>query len=217
MIPRPAPPPHLVSPFGAPRFEPALNVAAFLSEAFIRPDAPFHREEYVHLAEAKIGVLWTNVERVKDGLGTLGMAQLFRISGDKWSSGRSAQQVLEWFGDWWDDDLDPYPHFLLTFYAPWVVQANDPSACALFAHELRHCGQKRDRWGELKFDDNGDPEFAIQGHDVEQFVSVVEDFGIEAAGQAGVRLVEAAKKTPRFSAVEVAGVCGCGAKLQAVA
>lgn len=214
---KPEPPEHLQSPWGAARFEPAPDLAEFVREAFIEPGASFWRPEYEHLQEARIGILWTNVERVKDGLGTLGMARLVRVSGDKWTAGRSAQQSIEWFADWWPDADDPLPHFELTFYAPWVAIANDPSACALFAHELRHCGQKLDRWGEPSFDDSGDPQFAMVGHDVEQFVSVVEDFGIAAAGQAGVRFVEAAQKAPKFSAGEVAGVCGCGAKLQAVA
>ena len=213
----PEAPEHLRSPFGGSLFEPAPDLAGFIQEAFVQPGAPFWRAEYEHLAEARIGVLWTNVDRVKDGLRTLGMCRLVRASGDKWSNGRALQQSLEWFADWWPDADDPLPHFELTFYAPWVAQANDPSACGLFAHELRHCGQKTDRWGEPAFDENGDPLFAIQGHDVEQFVSVVEDFGIAAAGQAGVRFVEAANRPPRFTAAEVAGICGCGAKLQAVA
>lgn len=78
-----------------------------------------------------------------------------------------------------------------------------------------------DRWtvGRTlqQFDRDGNPEWTIVGHDVEEFVSVVEDFGIEAAGPAAVRFVEAARKAPRFSAVDVAGVCGCGAKIQLVA
>jgi hypothetical protein len=198
-------------------FEPAPELRAFLHHTFILKGAPFHRPEYEHLVEAKIAVLWTNRERVKDGLMTLGMAQLYRASGDKWTAGVGQQQVLRWFSSWWDDPQDPFPDFVLYFYAPAVAAMNDPTACALFAHELRHCAQKRDRWGEPMFDENGDPVFAIQGHDVEQFVSVVEDFGIEAAGQAGLAFVEAAQRPPRFGHVEVAGVCGCGAQLQAVA
>jgi hypothetical protein len=198
-------------------FVPAPDVLAFLERTFLQEGAPFWRKEYSHLEEARIGVLWTNVERVKDGLLTLGMAQLVRISGDKWTSGRSAQQLREWFGDWWDAELDPYPDFVLIFYGPAAAEMNDATFCALLSHELRHCGQKRDRYGELKFDENGDPEFAMQGHDVEEFISVVEDFGIAAAGPAAVKFVEAAQRRPRFSAAEVAGVCGCGARLQAVA
>lgn len=202
---------------GAALFAPAPELAGFIRQTFIEQGAPFWREEYAHLAEARIGVLWTNVERVKDGLRTLGMARLVRASGDRWSNGRVLQQSVEWFGDWWADADDPLPHFEITLYAPYVALASYPTACALIAHELRHCGQKSDRWGEPAFDENGDPIYAMVGHDVEQFVSVVEDFGIEAAGQAGVRFVEAAKKKPRFGASEVAGICGCGAKLQAVA
>lgn len=209
---RPVPPAHLAEPGDT--FAPAPDLATFLHDAFIAPGAPFHRQEYEHLAEARIGVLWTNAIRVKNGLQTLGMAQLWRDSGDKWSSGRSAQQVREWFAGWWDD---PYPDFLLTFYAPFAAEANDPSACALFSHELRHCGQDTDAYGEPKYDDSGNPVFAMVGHDVEQFVSVVEDFGIEAAGQRAVEFVRAAQRAPRFSAGEVAGVCGCGTTLRMVA
>lgn len=200
-------------------FVPAPELLAFLREAFIREGAPFGRPEYEHLREARIGTLWTNVERIKGEHLTLGTAQLFRDVGDRWTVGRTLQQLREWFGDWWDDDADddPYPHFIITIYAPAAAEMNDPSFAALCAHELRHCGQKRDRWGEPKFDRDGNPEWTIVGHDVEEFVSVVEDFGIEAAGPAAVRFVEAARKAPRFSAVDVAGVCGCGAKIQLVA
>lgn len=214
---RPLPPSHL-SDTGD-HFEPSRELHDFLQAAFIAEGAPFGREEYEILREAKIGTLWTNVERRKDGLLTLGMAQLFRISGEKWSAGRTAQQLREWFKDWWpeDEDFDPYPHFLLIFYAPYAAKASDASFAALCAHELRHCGQKRDRWDEPKFDQDGNPEWAMVGHDVEEFVSVVEDFGAAAAGPMVTRLVEAAKKAPRFSAGEVAGVCGCGARIQLVA
>lgn len=216
MTSRPMVPAHLRE-WGS-SFEPAPDLLAFLRYAFIDELAPFGRPEYEHLREAKIGVLWTNVERVKDGLLTLGMAQLYRSSGDKWTSGRSAQQVFDWFVNWWpDEDDDPYPDFILTFYAPEAAEMNDPSFAALCAHELRHCAQKLDQYGEPKFDDDGNPEFAMQGHDVEEFVSVVEDFGIEAAGPMAARFVEAAQRAPRFSAGEVAGVCGCGARIQLVA
>lgn len=214
MTNRPAPPDPLRD-VGY-RFEPAPELLEFLRAAFIEPDAPFYRDEYEHLLDARIAVLWTNVERVKDGLLTLGMAQLWRNSGDRWTSGRSAQQIDEWFSEWWPDELDPSPHFILTFYAPYVAGTNDSSACALFAHELRHCGLKLDAFGCPKFGDEG-PEYAMVGHDVNEFVSVVEDFGIEAAGPAAVAFVEAAKRRPRFGAAHVAGGCGCGAKLQAVA
>lgn len=199
-------------------FVPAPDVLWFLRAAFIDPGAPFGRPEYEHLREARIGTLWTNVERMKNGLLTLGMAQLYRASGDKWMSGRTAQQVREWFEGWWDDDRDGlYPDFIITLYAPRAAEMNAPSFAALCAHELRHCGQKTDRWGEPKYDGDGNPEWAMVGHDVEEFVSVVEDFGIQAAGPMAARFVEAAKRVPRFSAGEVAGVCGCGARLQLVA
>lgn len=215
MTSRPIPPAFLHEP--GDRFEPDRSLHDFLHAAFIDEGAPFGRSEYKHLREAKIGALWTNAERVKDGLLTLGMAQLYRNSGDRWVSGRSAQQTLEWFGSWWDDPLDPYPDFILTFYAPYAVGANDPSFAALCAHELRHCAQKRDRWGEPKFDKNGMPEFAMLAHDVGEFVSVVEDFGIEAAGPSAVQFVEAARQAPRFDAGVVAGVCSCGTRIQLVA
>lgn len=216
-VARPMPPEHLRHAGGS-RFEPAPDLHAFLQQAFITDGAPLCRDEYEHLQDARIGVLWTNAERVKDGLFTLGMAQLYRASGDKWTSGRAAQQIAEWFGDWWPDADEPVPHFILTFYAPYVFEANDPSACALFSHELRHCGQKLDPFGLPAFHPvTSEPLYAIQGHDVEEFVSVIEDFGIEAAGGAALAFVEAAKQAPRFSATHLAGVCGCGAKLHAAA
>jgi len=83
---------------------------------------------------------------------------------------------------------------------------DDPSFCALVEHELYHCGQKLDVHGMPKFGQDGMPQFAIRGHDVEEFVGVVARYGADAAGVS--EMVEAAKHRPSVGLASIAGACG---------
>ncbi|HEU4753778.1 MAG TPA: putative metallopeptidase, partial [Armatimonadota bacterium] len=138
-------------------------------------------------------------------------AELVTTGGDAWTKGRSLQQLLDWFGHWWGEEQEgELPDFVLTFYAPAAAAMNDLGFCATCAHELRHCSVKRDRYGEIRYDPDDRPIWAILEHDVTEFLSVVEDFG--PVGRNVAQLAEVALRAPRFPGAVVEGICGtCGA------
>jgi hypothetical protein len=64
--------------------------------------------------------------------------------GNAWKRGRADQQLRDWF----EMDVD----FLLTFYAPGMLDLTDRDFCAVIEHELYHCAQAEDGYGAPKFD-----------------------------------------------------------------
>jgi hypothetical protein len=147
---------------------------------------------------AEVGFLWTNIANSKRGRTILGQAQLVSESGDKWSQGRALFQLREWFGD--------LPDFVITLFAPAAMLMDDASFMALVEHELYHCAQDKDEFGQPKFSKDGPPIFAMRGHDVEEFVGVVRRYGADAAG---VReLVAAANKGPEIAEGLISRACG---------
>lgn len=190
-------------------FLPARELHDFIRAAFVEEGAPFYRDEYAHLAFARIGVVWTNQPKTKAMVAWAASAQLVSLGGDAWSKGVELQQYREWFGGWWDEvdeetGLPALPHFRLTFYGPCAAEMNDVGFCATVAHELRHCAVK-EKDGEPVWGDDG-PAFAIRDHDVTAFLSVAEDFG--AVERNVPELLSALRHAPRFPGAAVAGICG---------
>lgn len=199
---RPFPPHELVaadSIEALDRFEPAQDLADWIMETFIKGSGPLINEDHAHLADAKIGVLWTNTENVRSMRVVLGQTELMPpMAMGKWQRARAIQQIEDWF--------DGMPDFLLTFNAPACSIMNDASFCALIEHELYHCAQKLDQYGMPKFGDDGSPSFCIRGHDVEEFVGVVRRYGADAAG---VRpMIDAANARPLIEGADIDGICG---------
>lgn len=200
MTERPYPPFHLTQPttLGG-DFVPSAELASWARLTFINDDATVANPDHEHLQRADIGFLWTNEPNERKQRQVLGMCQLLPPSGDKWSAGRSVQQLCEWFGD--------LPDFLITLYAPAAAEMDNASFMALVEHELYHAAQDRDRYGALKFSQQtGDPVWAIRGHDVEQFVGVVERYGAEASGVEA--MVEAAANGPTIAKARISIACG---------
>ena len=204
---RPLPPEQLrVTPFDedAALFVPAPEALLWIRETFIESihGSVLHNEEHMHLAMAKLGVLWTNAENARHGRTIIGTAEVPTIQGNRWLRGRMFQQLREWFGE--------TPDFLITLSAPYAAQAGDAEFCALVEHELYHCAQKLDAYQCPAFSkETGVPLWAIRGHDVEQFTGIVRRYGADAAGVRA--LVEAAKEHeahPVFPATAIAGACG---------
>ena len=185
-------------------FMPAPELVDWIKAAFLDEEGPLHYPGHVHLNDARICALWTNAENAKQGRKIVGQAEMPKRSrsGGKWQQSRSAQQLREWFG------IDA-PDFLLTFDALYCSSIDDNGFAALVDHELCHCAQETDAFGAPKFNqDTGRPMFTIRGHDVQEFVSVVERFGIEAAGEAAVDMVIAAAKKPSIAPVRISQSCG---------
>jgi hypothetical protein len=197
---RPYPPDHMASGIDAlDTFAPAPDLRDWIFDTFIAEGGELANPDHAHLAEAEIGVLWTNVDNVKNMRAVFGQAELMPpMAMGKWQRARAVQQVAQWFGC--------LPDFLLTFSAPAAAGMDDATFCALVEHELYHCGQKIDEFGMPKFRQDGSASYLIRGHDVEEFVGVVRRYGAEATGVSA--MVEAASHRPLMTASDIAGACG---------
>ncbi|USA40233.1 hypothetical protein NCF86_03495 [Pelagerythrobacter marinus] len=200
---RPLPPRHLVDLSSLEmldRFEPAPDLRNWIAETFITGDGPLVNEEHAHLADAQLGILWTNCDNTRNMRIVLGQTELMPpMAMGKWQRARAIQQIEEWFG--------AMPDFLITFSAPACNAMNDASFCALVEHELYHAAQKLDQYGMPAFHrETGQPIFAIRGHDVEEFTGVVRRYGADAAGVKP--FIDAANSKPLIDGAEIDGICG---------
>lgn len=201
---RPRPPEHLFSIEGVlegPRFVPAPDLVDWAYATFIDDGAPLENEDHAHLRFARIGALWTSVDNARQGRMVVGQAELGKPGGTmgRWARARAEQQICDWF--------DRVPDFILTFSAPYAAECSDVEFCALVEHELLHCGQERDDFGIPRFSrQTGLPVFAIRGHDIEEFVSVVRRYGMVTAGVTA--MVAAANAAPEIAFAAVSQACG---------
>lgn len=196
---RPVPPASLWTPIEGGVTELADDVEPWVRATFLDDGATVENPEHEHLRQAEIGFVWTNQPNERKGRTVLGTCQLLPPSGEKWSAARAIQQLQDWFFI--------VPDFLITLYAPACAEMDDASFMALVEHELLHAAQKRDNYGAPMFNrETGKPVWALRGHDVEQFVSVVRRYGADAAG---VReMVDAANSGPEIAPARVSIACG---------
>lgn len=195
---RPAPPPALLEATPE-RFEPAPDLRDWIFDTFIAEGSELANPDHAHLADAEIGVLWTNVDNGRNMRTVIGQCELMPpMAMGKWQRARAIQQIEDWFG--------AVPDFLITISAPAAASMDDVSFCALIEHELYHAGQKRDQYGAPKFTEDGRPSFAIRGHDVEEFVGVVARYGVTDP-MVGA-MVEAANRRPMVAGIDIRGACG---------
>lgn len=188
---------------------PAPELTTWIRDSFIEGYGRLVNPEHNHLKFAFIGCLWTNVPNRRNMNSVVGQTEIPGSKGGAWQKARHELQMREWFGP-----RAGHLNFLLTFYAPYWLDVDNTSACALSEHELYHCGQARDQWGCLKFTKQGKPVFGLRGHDVEEFVGVVARYGIGAAAGRSRAFLEAANRRPLIGAADVASVCGnCLAKV----
>lgn len=198
---RPNPPQCLIEISGdnEEKFEVAQGFRDWIIETFISERSELFNPDHAHLADANLGVLWTNCANSRNMRTVIGQAELMPpMAMGKWQRARAAQQIEDWFGY--------MPDFLLTFSVEAAQMLDDASFCALVEHELYHCAQKLDIYGMPKFREDGSPSFCIRGHDVEEFVGVVARYGPQAAGVSA--MVEAANQRPKVGLAAIAGICG---------
>lgn len=196
---RPQPPVDIFE-IGAPSFVPSSDLEGWARQTFIDPDAELVNEEHAHLNQARIGFLWTRVPNSRAGNRIVGQCELMPpMAMGKWQKARAEQQIEDWFGY--------VPDFLITLDASYAVQCDDAEFCSLVEHELLHAGQEQTAFGP-KFRKSGLPAFAIRGHDVEEFVSIVRRYGAGAAAGATRALVEAANRRPEIGGVQISQACG---------
>jgi hypothetical protein len=200
---RPHPPAELIAD-PLPRFTPAPELETWARQQFINELSPLYNEEHVHLQMAELGFLWTNVENSKHQRRIIGTCQLVTESGDKWSQGRALNQLRDWFGG--------VPDFLITLYAPVADEMDDMAFMALVEHELLHAAPKKDEFGAPQFSKlTGLPLFAMRGHDVSEFVGVVERYGSTSPELS--RMVRAVNQGPALGQREIAAACGACLRL----
>lgn len=198
---RPIPPAELCEPGDS--FAPAFDVAEWLRAAIISETGPLHNPEHSHLEDAVIGVLWTNVPNVKGGVEVVGTAEMPQFRGSAWQRARQQALMRGWFGSAFE-----VMNFLITLYAPFFAVADNYTWCAGNEHELYHCGQARDEYGDPKWRKDGSPVYALRGHDVEVFLGEVRRYGPGAAAGRTAELMALAGSVPEVGASQVRAACG---------
>lgn len=205
---RPIPPDSLLAEIGD-AFAPSEELERW-SRHFLDSTGLLSNPDHQHLQQARIGYLWTNVPNSRQMLPVVGQAELGTpppSMSNKWVKARWELQLSEWFGS---APLD----FLITLYAPYAAQCDDVSFCALYEHELYHCGQRMNEFGAPKFKRDGSPVFGIRGHDVEEHVGIIRRYGASAGAGLSVEFIEAAKRMPEVARAKIAGACGtCALKM----
>lgn len=129
-----------------------------------------HPEQLGHLADARIGWLLREDEVIKAGRRVLGTVYLPSVQG-------SLRPLFEWFmrrefGD------DPPLDFLVILERAYWDGATDQQRRILVHHEMLHMDHAHDKHGVPRFSkETGAPVFALRGHDVEEFVAIVAEYG----------------------------------------
>lgn len=194
---RPIPPPQ-VDEVAHDCFLPAPDVLAWIRTTFLTDGSALYNPDHLHLAEADIGVLWTNTVNRRQMRYVVATAEDPNpTGGGVWKNGRAKQQLTEWFGD--------VPDFLITLYAPGLALIDDRSFCAIIEHELYHCGHATNEFDSPKYHNDGSPVFGIRGHDVEEFMGVAARYGLTQDLQ---QLIAHAAQQPKIPDRLIAGVCG---------
>jgi hypothetical protein len=181
-------------------FGPAPEVRDWIFATFFNPKSIFLNEAHEHLLDAQIGVLWTNMPRMKGGKDIAGTAELPSLQGNAWTRGRQIVQLKQWFGE--------LPDFIITLYGPYFHETDDASFCAGVEHEIYHCGQAIDQYGSPRFTREGKPVFAIISHTAEEFDGIVARYGVGAAASGVASLVAAAGRKPLISGRAIKTLCG---------
>lgn len=184
------------------KFQPVPSFSAWIRDAYLDPEGPLHWPGHEPLLAARIGILWTTAPSSRRGKRIVAQAEMPRqVPGNRWNTARANHQLAEWFGF--------VPDFLLTFDAIYAREVDDMTFAALVDHELCHCAQAEDEFGSPRFNQaTGKPVWTLKAHDVEEFTSVVERFGIAAAGEAAMDFVIAAAKRPQIGPAKLAQGCG---------
>ncbi len=201
---RPLPPAALTELLFGLAFEPAPDALTWAKNTFITVDAQLHNPHHLHLLDAKIGFMWASAGYSKGMRRILGQTEDLRLAGrgNAWVKGRADQQMCTWFPA-------GVPDFLITLDGHYCQHCSELEFCALVEHELYHIAHLRDEFGAPMFSrDTGEPKLGIRGHDVEEFIGVVERYGPGDADSDVARMVKAASKKPLVSPVSIAKACG---------
>jgi hypothetical protein len=203
MLARPQPPDELCEPGF--KVEPAMDAAAWARQMFIDEGAVFCNSDHEHLRKVDLVCMWTNVYWEDGLLPVAGYAEIVNVNGKPWARAERTDHLCLMHGN--------VPQARVWLYAPYWAEASDPSVCALVEHELYHYAQKKNKQGELMFDDFERPVPTQRAHDVSEFIEVVRRYGVGAVHPNVQLLIEAAAAEPLITAAQLEVACGCGARL----
>lgn len=182
------------------RFWPAPELAEWVRATFLEEDGRLFNPDHKHLIGADLAFMWASSGYTRQGRRVIGRAEEVRIMGEAWCKGRQERQFVDWFGR--------VPAFLITLDGFHCAECSDAEFCALVEHELYHVGHARDEFGAPRFGKDGSPKLAIRGHDVEEFVGVVQRYGVGDAGAPLAQMIIAAAKGATVAPIRVAQACG---------
>lgn len=125
--------------------------------------------EHQHLVENEIDLafIFRCDEKIVGGRQVLGTVYEPKVQG-------GLRDVFEWMIR---RLLGRLPRFLVVLDAAYWAECGARNRQILVFHELTHCQQKVDRYGELRFDMDGNPVYGLKAHDLEEFTAVVQRYG----------------------------------------
>lgn len=179
---------------------PAPELRDWIQACILDTDGPIHNPAHLHLVEADIECLWASSAFGKQGRTVIGQCEEVAFRAGGWQKARQEQQFYEWFGR--------VPKFVVTLAADYCATCSDAEFCALVEHELMHIGQATDEFGSPKFTKDGLPKLMLRDHDVNEFVAIVERYGVGNPEGGVARMVEAAGRAPTVSVASIAHSCG---------
>ena len=181
-------------------FTPAPEVLAWINAEILSDTGSIHNPDHQHLLSADLRVLWASGPSRRMGRAVIGTAEEVAFRCSLWQKARQEQQFREWFGY--------VPDYLITLDASYCAECSDIAFCALVEHELSHIGHKTDEFGAPAFTQDGLPKLFIKGHDIEEFVGVIERYGVGSPDGNLARALRAAAKGPTVAHASIAGACG---------
>jgi hypothetical protein len=190
---------------------PAPELIQWVKDIFLTPDSKLFNQDHYHLydyMDGTIQFLWSSGGFVRQTRHVIGQAEelVFRMGG--FQKIRAEQQFIQWFGF--------VPDYVITLDGYYCSEATDIEFCALVEHELYHIGHKKDFFGQPCFSkDTGKPVLNMRGHDVEEFVGIVERYGTGDVEGALNRMVRAAQQKPSIGKSDIAHACGTCLRLVA--
>jgi len=192
-------------------FTAALDMPFWVKQTFLEPKSKLFNQGHYHLydfMDGQIGFLWAAGGYESKGRYVAGQCEELVFRCNKWQKWRQEQQMMEWFGM-------NLPEYIITLDASYCAECSDDAFCALVEHELYHIGHEHK--GDMpQFNrDTGLPKLCMRGHDVEEFVGVVERYGVGSPDGHLAKMVRAANKGPTVSRVDIAHACGTCLKLVA--
>lgn len=185
-------------------FLPAPELDVFVKENFLNEESKLYNEDHLHLRQARIAYLWTNVANSRGGKSIVATAETPRppAIGGKWARAKWEYQMERWFGH---SSFD----FLITMNARYINNSEPIVGFATLDHELYHCGQKLGDYGAKKFSKtSGRPEYILVGHDLEEFVGIWRRYGVEAGAGESIKMAAAAKRKPEIGKADIRALCG---------